>query len=388
MIGPTLAMHMANELLSVPVAAVTLALMAALVAVAARRARRATTDDRLPLMGVMGAFVFAAQMINFTLPGMPGTSGHLGGGVLLAILLGPSAAIVTMTAILIVQCLLFQDGGLLALGCNVINMAVVPCLIGSGLYRLLLGSPARAAAWRQYLAAWLACVAGVAAGAAMVPVEAALSGVLQVPLGHFLGVMIGVHLIIGLCEGAVTFAAVAYLRRVRPELMGLDPTDSSVSARAARPGGSDDVDPRDGPALGRRGQLVRLDLARRLGMELHPAPLRGGRESGPQRFARGGGRRSLARGVVAHARLHAARLAAGRVTRRTSGRRGLDLAQRGRLAVAGRRAGDDRHPGHPLRRVALPADPSARPRRPAPMTRPRRPIRAARRPAGLAPVER
>jgi cobalt/nickel transport system permease protein len=231
---PLPAMHMANELLSVPVAAVTLAFVAVAVAIAARFARKAATDNRLPLMGVMGAFVFAAQMINFTLPGMPGTSGHLGGGVLLAILLGPAAGIVTMAAILIVQCLLFQDGGLLALGCNIINMGVVPCLLGAGLYRALLGSPAAAPAWRQYLAAWMACVVGVVAGAAMVPIEAAFSGVLKIPLSQFLGVMIGVHLVIGLCEGAVTFAVIAYLRRVRPELMGLNPADVSVAA--SRPG--------------------------------------------------------------------------------------------------------------------------------------------------------
>ena len=225
---------MANELLSVPVAGLTLAIAAAAVSIAALRARRLTSDDRLPLMGVMGAFVFAAQMINFSLPGMPGTSGHLGGGVLLAILLGPAAAIVTMTAILIVQCLLFQDGGLLALGCNIINLGVVPSLVGWGCYRLLLGPASRAAAWRQYLAAWLACVAGVTAGAVLVPIQAAVSGVLKVPLSHFLGVMIGVHLIIGLCEGGLTFAVIAYLRRVRPELMGLDPAAAPGATR--RPG--------------------------------------------------------------------------------------------------------------------------------------------------------
>lgn len=226
---PPLAMHMANELLSVPVAVLTLAVAAILVLIAARRARRATIDDRLPLMGVMGAFIFAAQMINFTLPGMPGTSGHLGGGVLLAILLGPTAGIVTMAAILMVQCLLFQDGGLLALGCNEINMGIIPCLLGWGLYRIVLGPVAKAAAWRQYLAAWLGCIVGVTAGAAMVPVEAAFSGVLQVPFSQFLGVMIGVHLVIGLCEGAITFAVLAYLRRVRPELLGLMATDTAAT---------------------------------------------------------------------------------------------------------------------------------------------------------------
>jgi cobalt/nickel transport system permease protein len=231
---PLLAMHMANELLSVPVAAVTLLIAALVVAIAARRARGVTGDDRLPLMGVMGAFVFAAQMINFTLPGMPGTSGHLGGGVLLAILLGPSTGIVIMAAILIVQCLLFQDGGLLALGCNIINMGVVPCLVGWTLYRGLLGRPARASAGRQYLAAWFASIVAVTAGAAMVPVEAAASGVLQVPFNQFLGVMVGVHLLIGFGEGAVTFAIIAYLRRVRPELMGLEPGETH--AGATRPG--------------------------------------------------------------------------------------------------------------------------------------------------------
>ena len=229
-----LAMHMANELLNVPVAFATLAVAAAVVAIAARRSGRAMADNRLPLMGVMGAFVFAAQMINFTLPGMPGTSGHLGGGVLLAILMGPAAGIVTMAAILIVQCLVFQDGGLLALGCNIINMGVVPCVLGSWRYHVVLGPAARAAAWRQYLAAWIACIVGVTAGAAMVPVEASVSGVLQVPISQFLGVMIGVHLVIALCEGAVTFAVIAYLRHVKPELMGLETTDSPAVTH--RPG--------------------------------------------------------------------------------------------------------------------------------------------------------
>jgi cobalt/nickel transport system permease protein len=225
-------MHMDNILLSVSVAAVTLSTAAVIVALAARRARWKVGDRRLPLMGVMGAFVFAAQMINFPLPGL-GTSAHLGGGVLLAILLGPAAAIVTMAAILIVQCLLFQDGGLLALGCNIINMGLVPCLLGWGIYRAALGPAASAAAWRQYLAAWIACVAGVTAGAALVPVEAAVSGVLNVRFAPFLGVMIGAHLVVGLAEGAITFAVIAYLRRVRPELMGIAP---GTAPAAGRPG--------------------------------------------------------------------------------------------------------------------------------------------------------
>lgn len=219
------AMHMSNRLLSLPVAAATLALAGVAVALAARRTQRTLDADRMPLMGVMGAFVFAAQMINFTLPGMPGTSGHLGGGVLLAILLGPAAGILTMAGILIVQCLLFNDGGLLALGTNILNMGVVPCLAGWALYRALLGRPANARPARQYLAAWAACVAGVTLGAALVPVQAGISGVLQIPVPGFLAVMVGVHLLIGLFEGAITFAVLAYLRQTRPAVLGLDAPD-------------------------------------------------------------------------------------------------------------------------------------------------------------------
>ena len=129
-----------------------------------------------------------------------------------------------MAAIFIVQCLLFQDGGLLALGCNIINMGVVPCLLGWGLYRILLGPAARAAAWRQYLAAWVACVGGVTAGAAMVPVEAAASGVLQVPLSQFLGVMIGVHLVIALSAKVRSRSrSLPICGEFGSELMGVEP---------------------------------------------------------------------------------------------------------------------------------------------------------------------
>ena len=222
-----LAMHMANELLSIPVAAITLIVSAVVVALSARRSSLSLVGDKAPLMGVIGAFVFAAQMINFTLPGMPGTSGHLGGGVLLAILLGPAAAIVTMAGILIVQCLLFQDGGLLALGCNIINMGIVPCLLGWGVYRLLIGKDFSPPSWRQYLSAWAGCTVGVAGGAAMVPFQATLSGVLRIPTGDFLAVMIGVHLLIGFIEGAITFAVIAYLRQVRPSTLGLSAPQSA-----------------------------------------------------------------------------------------------------------------------------------------------------------------
>jgi len=236
MIGTMLAMHMANELLSIPVAAVTLAVALGAVALAAVRAGKTLDSEKLPLMGVMGAFVFAAQMINFAV--LPGTSGHLGGGVLLAILLGPAAGIVTMAAILIVQCLLFQDGGLLALGTNIINMGVVPCLLGWCAYKLMLGSGQRAKAWRQYIAAWGACLVGVTLGAALVPVEALASGVLKIPVADFLTVMVGVHLLIGFVEGLITFAVIAYIRSVRPSVLGLDEPEHSAKLSSKAMAGS------------------------------------------------------------------------------------------------------------------------------------------------------
>ena len=227
-----LGMHMANELLSPSAAIITLVIGAAAVGWASIRARRGMEAQRLPLMGVLGAFVFAGQMINFTLPGMPGTSGHLGGGVLLAILLGPAAGVVVMSAVLIIQCLLFQDGGLLALGCNIVNMGLVPCLLGGWLYKAILGAAARAAAWRQYIAAWAACILGLTAGAAMVPLEAAIGGRLMIATGDFLAVMVGVHLLIGLVEGLITFVVIAYIRQVRPGVLGLQ-----AGQRPARQGG-------------------------------------------------------------------------------------------------------------------------------------------------------
>jgi len=231
--GP-LAMHMANELLSLPVAGVTLAAAGLMVAVAARLASRRLDADRLPLMGVIGAFVFAAQMINFPLPGLPGVSGHLGGAVLLAILLGPSAAVVTMTAILTIQCLLFQDGGLLALGCNVMNMAVVPAVCGHAVYRFVLGRARSVPARRQYVAAYAAALVGVTAGAMLVPFQAHISGVLAVPLLSFLAVMTGVHVVIAAVEGAITFAVIAFVRHTRPAALGLDaPAERAGISRKA-----------------------------------------------------------------------------------------------------------------------------------------------------------
>src|SRR4030042_1547954 len=130
-------MHMANELLSIPVATGTLAIAAAGLGFICRKVRHILAADKLALMGILGAFVFAGQMVNFQLPAMPGTSGHMVGAVLLAIILGPHLAAIVISSVVIVQCLIFQDGGLLALGCNIINIGLVPSYIGYFLYRTI-----------------------------------------------------------------------------------------------------------------------------------------------------------------------------------------------------------------------------------------------------------
>lgn len=210
-------MHMANELLSVPVATGTLAIAAGGIGLICRKVRQVVSSDKLPLMGVLGAFVFAAQMVNFQLPAMPGTSGHMVGAVLLAIVLGPNLGAIVICSVVIVQCLIFQDGGLLALGCNIINMGLVPCYIGYFLYKLV--TAGQSSSLRIYIAAVLACVVALEAGAVLVPIEAALSGVLAVPFSTFLITMVGVHFLVGLVEGLITVAVLAYLQQVRPDIV-------------------------------------------------------------------------------------------------------------------------------------------------------------------------
>ena len=210
-------MHMANELLSVPVAAGTLAIAAGGLGLICRKVRRIVHSDKLPLMGILGAFVFAAQMVNFQLPAMPGTSGHMVGAVLLAIILGPHLAAIVISSVIIVQCLIFQDGGLLALGCNIINMGLAPSYVGYFLYRII--TAGRSSSLRTHVAAMLACLVALEIGAVLVPIEAALSGVLVVPFATFLLTMVGVHFLVGLVEGVITVAVLSYLQQVRPDLV-------------------------------------------------------------------------------------------------------------------------------------------------------------------------
>jgi cobalt/nickel transport system permease protein len=208
-------MHMADALLSPAVGVSFWAISGASLAHCAGKIRKTLDDHKVPLMGVLGAFIFAAQMINFTIPGT-GSSGHIGGGLLLAILLGPHAAFLTVASVLVIQAFFFADGGLLALGCNIFNLGVFPCFVGLPLFRAFAGrSPSTA---RVSAAAVGAAAVGLELGAMAVVLETLVSGRSELTTGPFVALMGGIHLPIGIIEGLVTAAVLGYVLKVRPEL--------------------------------------------------------------------------------------------------------------------------------------------------------------------------
>ncbi len=210
-------MHMSDALLSAPVAIVADVAAASLLALAAFRLKKEPKENLVPLMGVMGAFVFAAQMVNFSIPGT-GSSGHIVGGVLLAAMLGPWAGFLTLASVLIIQCLVFADGGLMALGCNILNMGAMTALVAYPLFfRPLLRFPAPA--WKVSAVSVLACVLGLELGACMVTLETVASGITALPAGRFFLLMTGIHLCIGLGEGLATAAVLLFVQRSRPALL-------------------------------------------------------------------------------------------------------------------------------------------------------------------------
>jgi len=205
--------HLPDGSLSPPVWIAGDVIAVGVVGWASRAAARRLTDRQVPLMGVLGAFVFAAQMVNFPVPG--GTSGHLVGGVLLAVLLGPAVSSVVMFCVLLIQALLFQDGGLTVLGPNFIAMGMMGTLLGWAIYRALAG---RGSGTRRYLAIFVAAWVAVEAGAVLVALGLWASG--TAPLVPVLVAMGSVHALIGVAEGLISVAAVRFLVAARPELLG------------------------------------------------------------------------------------------------------------------------------------------------------------------------
>ena len=211
-------MHMADALLSPTVGLAMNAISVAAIGVAVAKVKKdELSEKKIPIMGVAGALVFAAQMINFTIPAT-GSSGHIGGGILLAGLLGGIPAFLSIAAVLIIQCLFFADGGLLALGSNIFNLGVIPCLVVYPLiFKPLLKG--RTDYNRLSIASIAAVVIGLQLGAFFVVLQTLLSGITALPFGTFAALMLPVHLVIGLIEGIVTAAILCFIYKMRPEII-------------------------------------------------------------------------------------------------------------------------------------------------------------------------
>ena len=215
-------MHIPDNFLSIAVSLICWAITAVILGIAISRTNKSLGEKQVPLMGVMAAFIFAAQMINF--PVLGGTSGHLLGGVLAAITLGPWAGMLVMTAVIAVQGLLFQDGGLIVMGANILNMGILTCAVGYGLYRSVLGSNRTVKLAVIGVAAWLS----VMTGALSTALQIWLSGNAEVQI--IVPAMLFVHAFIGLGEALITVAAIVFILRSRPDLLG----EGSESAQGSK----------------------------------------------------------------------------------------------------------------------------------------------------------
>ncbi len=221
---PYLALHIPDGFLSLPVSLFTWIVAIVLILTCLKRVQRDYQDRTVPLMGVCAAFIFAAQMINFPIPG--GTSGHLLGGTLAGILLGPWAGSLVMTVVFIVQGMLFQDGGLTVLGANIFNMGLIGTFGGYYLYRAI-----RAAvgfnSWKgMAVATAIAAWTSVVVASLVCALQLTLSG--TVPLLVALTAMLGWHILIGIGEALITLATTSYIWRTRPDLL-YDPPRQQVS---------------------------------------------------------------------------------------------------------------------------------------------------------------
>ena len=209
-------LHIPDGFLTLVVSVVFWLITIILVGVAVSKTNHSLGEKQIPLMGVMAAFIFAAQMLNFPIAG--GTSGHFLGGALAAIVLGPWAGILVMTAVVGVQALLFQDGGLLVMGANIFNMGILTAVIGFGLYRLVSGQKRGIRLAVAGIGAWIATMAA----ALLTSLQLWLSGTTRLEL--VLPAMLGVHALIGIGEALITVAALAYIEQTRPDLLNPEKT--------------------------------------------------------------------------------------------------------------------------------------------------------------------
>ncbi len=223
-------LHIPDDFLSIGVSIVCWVITVAVLYAAISKTNKSLGEKQIPLMGVMAAFIFAAQMINF--PVLGGTSGHLLGGALAAIVLGPWAGMLVMTAVIAVQALLFQDGGLVVMGANILNMGLVTAAIGYGLYRGADQQSKRVKLAVTGLAAWLS----VMAAALLTSLQIWLSG--NAKLEIIFPAMMFVHAFIGIGEALITVAALSFILQTRPDILGEEFASASASKNWTWVGGA------------------------------------------------------------------------------------------------------------------------------------------------------
>ena len=233
-------MHMADALLAPAVAATMYVASGTAAGLSIRKLTKDDDPKKLPVMAVSAALVFAGQMINYTIPGT-GSSGHMCGGMMLSALLGPEAGFLSMIVILAIQCLFFADGGLMALGANVWNMAFYGCFVGYYLIwrplmrSRLFGEGKSAQRARITAASVTGCILTLQLGAFSVVLETSLSGITELPFGAFVTLMQPIHLAIGLIEGLITSAVLLFVYESRPEMLQcVEPEDGTRSKRSLK----------------------------------------------------------------------------------------------------------------------------------------------------------
>jgi cobalt/nickel transport system permease protein len=219
MLFSPVAMHIPDGFLSLVTSLIFWVTTIVIVGLAISKTNKSLGEKQIPLMGIMAAFIFAAQMLNFPIAG--GTSGHFLGGALAAIVLGPWAGILVMTAVVAVQGLLFQDGGLLVMGANIFNMGILTTVIGFGLYRTVINRNKGTRLAVAGVAAWLATMTA----ALLVSLQLWLSGTSRLQI--VIPTMLGVHALIGIGEALITVAALAFIEQTRPDLMSAEKTAAS-----------------------------------------------------------------------------------------------------------------------------------------------------------------
>lgn len=210
-------MHMSDALISPVVGGVFWGVSAGLLLYSTRKIQKEQDDSKVALMGVLGAFVFAAQMINFLIP-LTGSSGHLGGGLLLSLFLGPYRAFITLASVITVQAFIFADGGILALGCNIFNMGFFPSFVLYPFISKILGKNQQNI-YNYWFTIITASVATMVCGALFVVLQTFLSGVTAIPFQMFLYFMLTIHVAIGVGEGIITGGVFLFIRNARPEII-------------------------------------------------------------------------------------------------------------------------------------------------------------------------